>query len=145
MIVVVQRVKHCSVVVNTQCIAHIDAGVMALVCAELADEKNAPVPLADTLVKLRILDDNGKMNKSLLDTPTHNLLLIPQFTLAADCRKGNRPSFTQAAPPEVGRLIFERFHQRCQALLQRDVAIGEFGAEMDVSLCNHGPATFILR
>ena len=145
MILGVQGVTDAKVVVNGETIGEINAGAMVLCCAEAHDTADA-YPLAQKFLKLRIFsDDQDRMNIGLLDLPDHNLLLVPQFTLAADCRKGNRPSFQNAAPPALGLEIFNGFKAECEKLLGRPVQQGEFGADMKVSLCNDGPATFILK
>ena len=146
MILVVQRVTQASVTVAHEIIGDINNGMMVLFCAEASDTEDAPLPLAHKLIQLRIFSDaQGKMNLALKDFPNYNILLVPQFTLAADCRKGNRPSFINAAPPAVGEILFSRFKQECERLLERPVATGRFGADMHVRLCNSGPATFILQ
>ncbi len=145
MILVVQRVTHGSVTVNDNKTGQISSGALVLVCAEPHDQLGQH-PLAKKLVQLRIFsDDQQRMNLSLLQLQDHGLLLVPQFTLAADCSKGNRPSFQNAAKPDWGLQIFNDFKKECEMLLERPVEQGEFGADMQVELCNDGPATFILR
>lgn len=146
MIGLIQRVTQAQVVVEQQAIGTIQQGLMVLFCAEQHDTAEQVQAMAHKLVQLRIFsDEHGKMNLALRDLPAHQLLIVPQFTLAADCRKGNRPSFQNAAPPQSGERLFNEFCQTCETLLDRPVARGQFGAHMDVHLCNSGPATFILR
>ena len=152
MILVAQRVSEAKVVVDHQTIAAIDTGLMVLACAEVDDDPTrTEFILASKLVKLRIFPDaDGKMNLSLLDIPDSKLLLVPQFTLAADCRKGNRPNFMKAARPGPGLTLFNAFKSHCERLINTDmnpnrVQQGEFGAHMNVSLCNAGPTTLILQ
>lgn len=151
MILVAQRVSQAQVVVDERTISKIASGLLVLVCAQASDSPDTTeFLLAEKLVKMRIFpDENNKMNISLLDLPNAELLLVPQFTLAADCRKGNRPSFTQAAGPEKGLILFNAFKAHCERLLQphsqHQVQQGQFGAMMSVSLCNEGPTTIILQ
>lgn len=147
MILAIQKVSHAKVAVQHNTIAQIQSGLLVLVCAEQDDDPlQVDFPTAHKLIKLRIFpDQEHKMNLALKDQPTPELLLVPQFTLAADCRKGNRPSFTKAARPEVGLKLFNRFKSQCEQLLGCAVPQGEFGAHMQVTLCNDGPTTIILR
>ena len=119
-------------------------GYLALVCAEPEDTDETVRKAAQKTVKLRVFaDEAGKMNRSIRDTGG-SILAVSQFTLAADCLSGNRPSFSRAAPPDVG---LARFNDFVAALRAEGIAVetGEFGAEMQVSLVNDGPATFWLR
>ena len=144
MIGLVQRVREASVTVDGAVVGAIGAGLLLLVCAEPADTETQAARLVDKLLKLRIFsDDAGKMNRSLVDV-AGGLLVVSQFTLAADVRGGNRPSFTGAAGPELGRALYEAVLR-----LARDrhpvVEAGRFGADMQVALVNDGPVTIPLH
>ena len=144
MIALLQRVSSASVVVDGTTIGAIDAGLMVLVCAERGDtEKEADTLLAKLLGYRVFGDDAGKMNRSVADVGG-GLLLVPQFTLAADTRSGTRPSFTPAAVPADGLRLFSHFVG--QARLKHPVVqTGQFGADMKVTLTNDGPVTFWLQ
>ncbi|MFN0113674.1 MAG: D-aminoacyl-tRNA deacylase [Paracoccaceae bacterium] len=136
----VQRVSSASVSVAGRCLGEIGPGLMILVCAMQGDTNDKPALLAAKIAKLRIFRDGlGKMNLSLLDTGGA-ALVVSQFTLAADTSRGNRPGFSQAAPPDEGRRLYEAFAEVLRAK-GIPVATGEFGADMDVALVNHGPVT----
>ena len=144
MIGLVQRVSEASVTVGGAVVGAIGPGLLLLVCAEPADTETQAARLVDKLLKLRIFsDDAGKMNRSLVDV-AGGLLVVSQFTLAADVRGGNRPSFTGAAGPELGRALYEAVLR-----LARDrhpvVEAGRFGADMQVALVNDGPVTIPLH
>ena len=144
MIALLQRVTHASVVVNDATIGAITAGLMVLLCAERGDtEKEADALLAKLLSYRVFADDAGKMNRSVIDV-AGGLLLVPQFTLAANTSSGTRPSFTPAAAPELARALFDYFVAQARQK-HAQVAIGEFGADMQVSLTNDGPVTFWLQ
>ena len=144
MIALIQRVARASVSVEQCDVGVIGAGLLALVCAERGDSEREADALLVKILTFRVFsDDNGKMNRSLIDTGG-GLLLVPQFTLAADTRSGTRPSFTPAAAPDQARRLFEYFLQRAQGRHQ-PVACGEFGAHMQVALVNDGPVTFWLQ
>lgn len=144
MITIIQRVTKASVTVNNQKIADITQGILALVAVEKADTTAIAERLLERILNYRIFaDDDDKMNLSVRDIDG-DLLLVPQFTLAANTDKGNRPSFTSAAPPEFGREMF--FYLRQLALkTYPSVQFGEFGADMKVELINDGPVTFTLK
>lgn len=144
MIGLLQRVKQARVEVAGQTIGEIGPGLLLLVCAEPGDSEAQADKLLAKILKLRIFSDAaGKMNRSLQDT-AGGLLIVSQFTLAADLSGGNRPSFSGAAPAELGRRLYEHLLQ--QARSQHPVvACGEFGADMQVSLVNDGPVTIPLR
>lgn len=144
MIGLLQRVSQASVTVDGEVVGRIGAGLMVLVCAERNDsEKEADALLAKLLSYRVFADEAGKMNRSVTDV-AGGLLLVPQFTLAADTQSGTRPSFTPAAPPELGRQLFDHFVQ--QARTRHDVVeTGRFGAHMQVALVNDGPVTFWLQ
>lgn len=144
MIGLLQRVSHAHVDVDGVTIGAIDRGLLVLICAERGDTRAEAERLLERLLNYRVFSDTeGKMNLSLRQVEG-GLLLVPQFTLAADTRKGNRPSFTPAAPPEQGRALFEYALERARAL-HPVVAAGEFGADMQVTLINDGPVTIWLR
>lgn len=144
MIGLIQRVTHANVEVADDRIAEIDQGILLLLGVEKLDtEKNAQ-DLLNKIINFRIFeDDDQKMNLSLLNT-NGSLLIVPQFTLPADTRKGTRPSFASAAPPDLGIKLFEHFVVLAKEQLSI-VATGKFGADMKVSLTNDGPVTFWLQ
>ena len=145
MIGLLQRVTHASVEVDGLVVGRIGPGLLVLVAVEPTDSQAQSDRLVERLIGYRVFeDDQGRMNRSLLDTGG-GLLLVPQFTLAADTRKGLRPSFTSAAPPELGRRLFEYAAASARRLLGDRVATGQFGAHMRVSLTNDGPVTFWLQ
>ena len=136
----VQRVSQARVDVDERAIGEIGYGFLILVCAVDGDNEADTELLARKIAKLRILrDDQGKMNRSILDAGG-DALVVSQFTLAADLSRGNRPGFSRAAAPDVGRELYQRF---CRLLAEQGLAVetGEFGAEMAVSLVNDGPVT----
>lgn len=144
MIALIQRVSHASVTVAGATTGKIAAGLLVLLCAERGDSEKQADALLTKLLAYRVFgDDAGKMNRSVADT-AGGLLLVPQFTLAADTNSGTRPSFTPAAPPELGRQLFDYFVQQAR-LRHAEVATGRFGADMQVSLTNDGPVTFWLQ
>jgi D-aminoacyl-tRNA deacylase len=140
MLAVVQRVREASVVVDGRTTGAIAQGLLVLVCAERGDSEAQAGKLLAKLLKLRIFSDEaGKMNRSVQDVGG-GLLLVSQFTLAADTSGGNRPSFTNAAPPEDGRRLYEYFVAQAR-VAHPDVQTGEFAADMQVHLVNDGPVT----
>ncbi len=144
MIALVQRVSEAAVLVDGITVGAIAHGLLVLVCAEPTDTEMHAQRLLDKLLKLRIFsDDAGKMNRSVQDVQG-GLLIVSQFTLVADTSAGNRPSFTGAAPAELGRRLFD---QLLSLARQRhpEVAAGIFGADMKVRLVNDGPVTIPLR
>lgn len=144
MITIIQRVTTAKVTVNNQDIGKIDTGIMALVAVEKADTEKDAQRLLERILNYRIFaDGDDRMNLSLRDI-NGGLLLIPQFTLAADTQKGNRPSFISAAPPEKGKEMFDYLQQLAKQTYA-NVEFGQFGADMQVSLVNNGPVTFTLR
>lgn len=144
MIALLQRVSEAHVVVAEQRIAEIGPGLLVLVAVEPSDEPRTVERMAQRLLTYRVFSDaEGKMNRSLLDDGLE-LLLVPQFTLAADTKKGTRPSFTKAAEPSVGKRYFELLTETCRARLPA-TKCGEFAAHMQVSLINDGPVTFWLQ
>ena len=144
MIALLQRASSASVAVDGAVVGEIGAGLMVLVCAERNDSEREADALLSKLLGYRVFaDDAGKMNRSVADVDG-GLLLVPQFTLAADTRSGTRPSFTPAAPPDEGRRLFDYFVERARRH-HRTVETGRFGADMKVSLTNDGPVTFWLQ
>ena len=144
MIGLLQRVSQASVSVAGQVIGRIDHGLLLLVCAEPADTPAHAARLVDKVLKLRIFsDDAGKMNRSVVDV-AGGLLVVSQFTLAADVSGGNRPSFTGAAGAELGRALYDEVLAQARAR-HPVVACGQFGADMQVSLVNDGPVTIPIR
>lgn len=144
MIVVLQRVTQAKVDIDEKTVGQIGKGLMVLVCAEKGDTDEKARLLAQRLLRYRVFDDeNGKMNLSVTDVKG-GLLLISQFTLAADTTRGNRPSFTPAAPPDEGKRLFDIFVQETEKS-GLTVQTGQFGAYMRVSLVNDGPVTLTLR
>ena len=140
MLAVVQRVRDAQVVVEGRTIGAIGQGLLVLVCAERGDTEAQAERLLGKLLKLRIFSDEaGKMNRSVQDVGG-GLLVVSQFTLAADTSGGNRPSFTNAAPPDEGRRLYEHFVAQARAA-HPDVETGEFAADMQVHLVNDGPVT----
>jgi D-tyrosyl-tRNA(Tyr) deacylase len=143
LISVIQRVSEARVTVGGRSIAEIGAGLLVLVCAERGDSQAQADKLLAKLLKLRIFgDDAGKMNRSVQDVGGA-LLLVSQFTLAADTSGGNRPSFTNAAAPQEGQRLYDYFVARARAA-HPQVQAGEFGADMKVHLVNDGPVTIPL-
>ncbi|NOS88835.1 MAG: D-tyrosyl-tRNA(Tyr) deacylase [Methylococcaceae bacterium] len=144
MISIIQRVSSASVTVQQQELGRIGVGIMALVAVEKHDTRQLAERLLARILNYRIFPDaQERMNLSLLDI-NGGLLLIPQFTLAADTQKGNRPSFVSAAPPELGRELFTYLQQHALSIYPT-VQFGQFGADMQVALVNNGPVTFTLR
>jgi D-tyrosyl-tRNA(Tyr) deacylase len=140
----VQRVLEARVTVAGDVVGEIGAGLLVLVCAEPADTERQAAKLVDKLLKLRIFsDDAGKMNRSVVDV-AGGVLFVSQFTLAADVSAGNRPSFTAAAEPELGRVLYDAV-LRIARERHPVVAAGVFGADMQVALVNDGPVTIPLR
>jgi len=143
LIALVQRVSQARVEVEGRVTGAIGAGLLVLVCAEPSDTPALADKLLAKILRLRIFsDDAGKMNRSVQDVQG-GLLLVSQFTLAADTSGGNRPGFTNAAPPQLGRQLFDYFAQQARAA-HEPVATGEFGADMKVHLVNDGPVTIPL-
>ena len=144
MISIIQRVSHATVTVNKKDIGKIGQGIMALLAVEKEDTEKEADRLLERILNYRIFSDaDDRMNLSLRDCKG-GLLLVPQFTLAADTRKGNRPSFTSAAAPEKSKILFEYCLQQAKRNYGR-VECGQFGANMQVSLVNDGPVTFTLQ
>jgi D-tyrosyl-tRNA(Tyr) deacylase len=153
MIALIQRVKSASVTVDEKLISSIDQGLLVLLGVEKEDETSVAERLAEKILKYRVFaDDEGKMNLSVLDIGG-SVLMVPQFTLAADTRKGLRPSFSNAASPEKGLAMFNQLIDIMRVtgksispdLPANWLQTGQFGADMAVSLLNDGPVTFNLK
>jgi len=144
MIAVIQRVKQASVTINDKLFSEIKQGILVLLGVEKNDTEEQARFIADKISELRIFDDEaGKMNLSLLDIGGE-MLVVSQFTLAGDCKKGKRPSFDNAARPEQAIPLYEKF---IEFVKEKNVPVktGEFGAMMDVGLINDGPVTFVIN
>lgn len=148
MIGLIQRVTQSKVIVDRITVGEINQGITLLLGVQKGDTQQAALRLLTRILNYRIFsDDAGKMNRSLIDLKA-GLLIIPQFTLSADTQKGNRPSFTPAAPPDLAENLYDYFVE--QARLQADeyaiqIQTGRFGADMSVLLVNDGPVTFWLE
>jgi D-tyrosyl-tRNA(Tyr) deacylase len=144
MLALLQRVSQARVEVDGAVVGAIGRGLLVFVCAEAGDDEARADRLLQRLLALRVFsDEDGKMNRSVRDVGG-GLLLVSQFTLAADTRKGTRPSFSGVAPPETARRLFD-YLVSAAAARHSDVAAGVFGADMQVSLTNDGPVTLWLR
>jgi D-tyrosyl-tRNA(Tyr) deacylase len=149
MLALIQRVRRASVSVDGTVVGAIGSGLLVLVCAEQGDTPVQADKLLAKILKLRIFSDaQGKMNRCVQDLDGAGLhgglLVVSQFTLAADTSGGNRPSFTQAAAPELGRLLYDYVVQQARAA-HSEVATGVFAADMQVELVNDGPVTIPMR
>lgn len=144
MLALLQRVKEARVDVDGQTVGAIGAGLLIFVCAERGDTEATGDKLLAKVLKLRIFaDEAGKMNRSVVDV-NGGLLIVSQFTLAADTTGGNRPSFTNAAPPDEGRRLYDDFVVKARAA-HPVVQTGQFAADMQVFLVNDGPVTIPMR
>lgn len=142
--VVVQRVLSAKVEVDRNIVGSIDSGLLVFLGISTEDSEKDADYLLKKITALRIFDDeNGVMNKSLVDVKGE-LLVVSQFTLQANTKKGNRPSYIQAARPEKALPIYHYFLSRAEEIIAKEIASGEFGADMKVSLENDGPVTFVL-
>ena len=142
--VCLQRVKQASVTVQRELVGEIGRGMLVLVGVGKEDGEEQVLQMVEKLVGLRIFeDDEGKMNRSLLEVHGE-MLVVSQFTLWGDCRKGRRPSFTSAGPPELAEQLYEFFVERVAERGIR-VATGQFAAQMEVALINDGPVTLVLE
>lgn len=140
----IQRVKKASVRTDSQLYSQINEGILIFLGVEKGDEKSNADKLAEKLVKLRIFEDeNGKMNKSVQDI-NGSILVVSQFTLAGDCKKGTRPSFDKAELPQKANELYEYFISKLKSM-NIPTQTGSFGAMMDVELINDGPVTFMLE
>lgn len=144
MIALLQRVTHASVIVNDITIGKIDNGILVFLAIEPDDTEQAVKRLSERILGYRIFaDTDGKMNLNVRDI-NGGVLIVPQFTLAADTSSGMRPSFSTAANPIFGAKLFDYFVEQIK-LLFPNIATGKFGADMKVSICNDGPVTFVLK
>ncbi len=142
--VLIQRVKKAGVTINNEPYSNIDKGILALVGIEKGDGIEQVQKLAKKAANLRIFsDEDDKMNRSLVDIQGE-MLIVSQFTLCGDCKKGTRPSFDKSAPPEIANKLYEDFIKEIQTYGIK-TANGKFGAMMEVSLINDGPVTFMLE
>ena len=140
----IQRVKRASVTIDGEIYSKIGHGILALLGVQKGDTTENAQKLAEKIVNLRIFEDgNGKMNKSLIDV-NGEMLIVSQFTLCGDCKKGTRPSFDNAEKPEEAKELYEEFVTIVKSL-KVNTGTGSFGAMMDVELVNDGPVTFMLE
>jgi D-tyrosyl-tRNA(Tyr) deacylase len=145
LIALIQRVIRADVSVNGEIVGAIERGILALIGVRKGDDQAAADRLLERVLSYRIFPDTaGRMNLSLKEIPQGGLLLVPQFTLAADTQRGTRAGFSTAAPPELARGLFEYFLAKARAT-QVPVGAGIFGADMQVGLVNDGPVTFWLE
>jgi len=149
MLALIQRVRRASVSIDGAVVGAIGSGLLVLVCAEQGDTPAQADKLLSKILKLRIFSDaQGKMNRCVQDLDGAGLhgglLIVSQFTLAADTAGGNRPSFTQAAAPDLGRALYDYFAQQARGA-HSEVATGVFAADMQVELVNDGPVTIPMR
>lgn len=146
MIGLIQRVSEACVTVDGKVIGRIDQGILLLLGVEKEDDEKKAGRLLERVLNYRIFEDEtGRMNQSLMQIEG-DLLIVSQFTLPADTRKGNRPSFSSAASPELGRQLYDYVVEQAQAKQSlANVATGQFAADMKVSLVNDGPVTFWLQ
>lgn len=139
-----QRVTHAEVIVEQQSIAKISQGLLILLGVEKADDETAILRMSDRILHYRMFsDEQGKMNLDVQNVEGE-ILLVPQFTLAADTKKGRRASFSSCKPPEEGLQMFQHLVDTIRQSYPK-VVTGQFGADMQVNLCNNGPVTFILE
>lgn len=144
MIALIQRVNHASVHIDKQLYSKIDDGILVLLGISENDNIEDIEWLASKIVNLRIFDDeSGIMNKSCIEM-NHNLLVISQFTLHARTKKGNRPSYIDAAKPEIAEPLYNQFVDYLEEITNQKIQTGVFGANMQVELCNDGPVTIII-
>ncbi|MBQ7764224.1 D-tyrosyl-tRNA(Tyr) deacylase [bacterium] len=142
--VLIQRVKNASVTIENEIYSNINQGILALVGIEKGDGPDEIQKSAKKIANLRIFpDENDKMNRSILDI-NGEMLIVSQFTLCGDCKKGTRPSFDKSAPPEIANKLYEDFVVEIKKYGIK-VQTGKFGAMMDVSLVNDGPVTFMIE
>ncbi len=146
---VLQRVSQAHVEIDDQIVGKIGQGLLVLLCAEQGDTRADVEKLLSKILKLRIFaDDEGKMNRSIVNldgvSQMGELLVVSQFTLAAEVWSGNRPSFVKAAPPDLGKTLYEYFIEKAKETINH-VATGQFGALMQVHLVNDGPVTILIE
>ena len=141
--VLIQRVKRASVTIDNEIYSSLKKGILALVGIEKGDSREQVEKLAKKVAGLRIFpDENDKMNKSILDIKGE-MLIVSQFTLCGDCKKGTRPSFDKSAPPEIANNLYEEFIKEINSY-DIKTQTGKFGAMMDIELINDGPVTIII-
>lgn len=144
MIALIQRVSQAEVKVGNETTGAIDSGLLALIGVQKTDTEEKSARLLEKLLAYRMFaDEEGQMNLSVKDIQG-GVLLVPQFTLAADTQKGLRPSFSSAAPPEIAKKYFDNFVTQARTAYER-IEVGVFGADMQVALVNDGPVTFWLQ
>ena len=144
MIAVIQKVSEAKVEIENKITGQIGTGLLVLLGIENEDNEEDISWLSRKVVNLRIFDDeNGVMNKSLIDVGG-DILLVSQFTLHASTKKGNRPSYIKAARPEIAIPLYDKFRSTIEVDLGKEIQTGEFGAMMQVSLCNDGPVTILI-
>ena len=142
--VVAQRVADASVVIEGKKVASISAGLLVFLGIEIEDTKEDALWLANKIAALRIFaDEEGVMNKSIIEM-SGEAIVVSQFTLHAKTKKGNRPSYTKAAPPSISLPLYQSFIKAIQSLSTTKVKTGEFGADMQINLTNDGPVTIII-
>ena len=145
MLGLIQLVSQANVKIDHQIVATIDRGIMALIGIEKSDTEQYAEKLLEKIINYRIFpDSDGKMNLSLKQIEGA-LLLVPQFTLVAETDKGTRPGFSRGMPPEEGARLFHYLLKHARSNYSNPISAGEFGAHMEVSLCNDGPVTFLLK
>lgn len=141
---VIQRVSSASVTINNKVVSQIDQGLLVLLGITSTDDHEAIQWLSNKIVNLRIFDDeSGVMNKSVIDVDG-DLIIVSQFTLMASTKKGNRPSYIKAANSDIAVPLYEEFIAKTEALLNKKVGTGIFGADMKIDLLNDGPVTIII-
>jgi D-tyrosyl-tRNA(Tyr) deacylase len=141
----IQRVSSASVSIGGDCVAEIKTGLLVLLGVGESDTPREVLWMVSKVANLRVFNDaEGKMNLSLADTGG-DVLLVSQFTLYGDARKGNRPSFVQAARPEIAKPLYEMFLSELQKTLNKSIPTGVFGADMQVLLANDGPVTIMIE
>ena len=142
--VLIQRVKRASVTIENELYSSINKGILALVGIEKGDTQEQVEKAAKKIANLRIFpDENDKMNRSLIDIQGE-MLIVSQFTLCGDCKKGTRPSFDRSAPPDIANQLYENFVKEIQSYNIK-TQTGKFAAMMDVELINDGPVTFMIE
>ena len=141
---VIQRVKQASVTIDSELYSGIGSGILVLLGVEKGDNEENSKKLANKIINLRIFEDEqGKMNKSILDI-NGELLVVSQFTLCGDCKKGTRPSFDKSEKPDIAKQLYEKFVEIVKNS-NIPTKTGQFQAKMDISLINDGPVTFIIE
>ncbi|GIV27669.1 MAG: D-aminoacyl-tRNA deacylase [Bacteroidia bacterium] len=137
----IQRVIKSKVIVDNQTVGKIGKGLLVLLAVGKEDTLEDVEWLASKIIQMRIFsDENGKMNKSVVDV-NGEILVVSQFTLYASTKKGNRPSFTESAPPDMAKHLYEKFIEHCEKLMNKRIQTGVFAADMKVHLINDGPVT----